>query len=93
VFVDAIEDFLQAPETKQGGSLNVLVGDLTAREHQVLELIAQGLDNSTIGVRLGISDRTARNHVSMIFSKLGVNKRAQAIVRAREAGFGRKVDR
>jgi pimeloyl-ACP methyl ester carboxylesterase/DNA-binding CsgD family transcriptional regulator len=93
VFVDAIEDFLQAPETKQGGSLNVLLGDLTAREHQVLELIAQGLDNSTIGVRLGISDRTARNHVSMIFSKLGVNKRAQAIVRAREAGFGRKVDR
>ena len=38
---------------------------------------------------LGISERTARNHVSTIFSKLGVNKRAQAIVRAREAGFGR----
>jgi DNA-binding NarL/FixJ family response regulator len=47
----------------------------------------------TIGLWLGISGRTARNHVSTIFSKLGVNKRAQAIVCAREAGFGRKADR
>jgi pimeloyl-ACP methyl ester carboxylesterase/DNA-binding CsgD family transcriptional regulator len=92
-FVDAIEEFLPAPEPKPGSLPNALLGDLTAREHQVLELIAQGLDNATIASRLGISERTARNHVSMIFSKLGVNKRAQAIVRAREAGFGRKVDR
>jgi DNA-binding NarL/FixJ family response regulator len=92
-FVDAIEEFLPAPEPKPGGSLNALLGDLTAREHQVLELVAQGLDNTTIASRLGISERTARNHVSMIFSKLGVNKRAQAIVRAREAGFGSKADR
>jgi pimeloyl-ACP methyl ester carboxylesterase/DNA-binding CsgD family transcriptional regulator len=92
-FVDAIEDFLPAPEPKLAGSLKTLLADLTAREHQVLELIAQGLDNTTIASRLGISERTARNHVSIIFSKLRVNKRAQAIVCAREAGFGRKVDR
>jgi DNA-binding NarL/FixJ family response regulator len=55
----------------------------------VLELVAQGLDNDTIGTRLGISERTARNHVSIILGKLGVNSRAQAIVRARDAGFGR----
>jgi DNA-binding NarL/FixJ family response regulator len=55
----------------------------------VLELIAQGLDNSTIGGRLGISEKTVRNHASVVFSKLGVNSRAQAIVRARDAGFGR----
>jgi DNA-binding NarL/FixJ family response regulator len=56
----------------------------------VLELIAQGLDNGTIAMQLGISQRTARNYVSVILSKLGVNSRAQAIVRARDAGFGKK---
>jgi hypothetical protein len=49
---------------------------------------AQGLDNGRIGARLGISERTARNHVSAILDKLGVGTRAQAIVRAREGGFG-----
>jgi pimeloyl-ACP methyl ester carboxylesterase/DNA-binding CsgD family transcriptional regulator len=92
-FIAAIEEFLPVREPTPGGSLSTLLGDLTAREHQVLELIAQGLDNGTIGLQLGISERTARNHVSTIFSKLGVNRRAQAIVRAREAGFGRKADR
>ena len=57
----------------------------------MLELVAQGLDNTTISKRLGISERTARNHVSTILSKLGVNSRAQAIVRAREAGFGQEL--
>ena len=57
----------------------------------MLELIAQGLDNGTIGARLGISEKTVRNHLSIILSKLCVNSRAQAIVRARDAGFGRKT--
>lgn len=61
------------------------------REHEVLELVAQGLDNDAIGKQLHISKRTARNHVSLILSKLGVKTRAQAIVRARDAGFGRKT--
>ena len=68
-----------------------MLDDLTAREHQVLELVAQGLDNDTIGTQLEISEKTARNHVSIIFSKLGINSRAQAIVRARDAGFGRSA--
>ena len=67
-----------------------MLDGLSARERQVLELVAQGLDNTTIGERLHISERTARNHVSAILAKLGINTRAQAIVRAREAGFGRK---
>jgi len=87
--VDAIDDFLQAPPAGPTGTGDRLIDDLTAREHQVLELIAQGLDNTAIGVRLHISERTARNHVSTILGKLGANTRAQAIVRAREAGFGR----
>jgi DNA-binding NarL/FixJ family response regulator len=58
-----------------------------------LDRLAQGLDNTTIAGQLGISEKTVRNQVSTIFSKLGVNSRAQAVVRARDAGFGRKASR
>jgi pimeloyl-ACP methyl ester carboxylesterase/DNA-binding CsgD family transcriptional regulator len=87
-FVEALDDFLPAPATPAGTG-DPLLDELTAREREVLELVAQGLDNATIGERLHISERTARNHVSAILAKLGVKTRAQAIVRAREAGFGR----
>jgi DNA-binding NarL/FixJ family response regulator len=83
-------EFLSIPEEGRIGTAYEVGSELTPGERQVLELIAQGHDNATIGLRLGISERTARNHVSLIFSKLGVNTRAQAIVRARDAGFGRK---
>lgn len=56
---------------------------LTGREREVLDLLAQGLPNKTIGARLGISEATARNHVSAILAKMGVRSRAEAIVRAR----------
>lgn len=62
--------------------------DLTAREREVLELIAQGRNNGDIAARLGLSQKTVRNHVSNILNKLQVVDRAQAIVRAREAGMG-----
>lgn len=61
---------------------------LTDREREVLELIAQGHNNSVIARHLVISPKTVRNHVSNIFAKLQVGDRAQAIVRAREAGLG-----
>lgn len=61
---------------------------LTDREHEVLDLLAQGRPNSAIATRLHISDKTVRNHVSNIFTKLAVADRAEAIVRAREAGLG-----
>ena len=63
---------------------------LTPREIEVIELLAAGLDSGTIGRRLGISAKTVRNRVSIIFDKLGVNSRPLAIVLARDAGFGRK---
>jgi pimeloyl-ACP methyl ester carboxylesterase/DNA-binding CsgD family transcriptional regulator len=87
---NALTRFLSIPTERGTGTACEVGSELTPRERQVLELIAQGHDNATIGLRLGISGRTARNHVSLIFSKLGVNTRAQAIVRARDAGFGRK---
>ena len=66
----------------------VALASLTARERQLLDLIASGLDNREIAERLVISDKTVRNHVSHIFDKLGVPNRGQAIVAARDAGLG-----
>lgn len=66
-----------------------LFPELTEREREVLALIAGGHNNEEIARRLVLSPKTVRNHVSNIFSKLQVADRAQAIVRAREAGMGR----
>ena len=63
--------------------------DLTARERDVLELIARGLDNLQIAAHLNISEKTVRNNITPIFDKLGVENRAQAIVKARDAGMGK----
>lgn len=71
------------------GSAGTAFGDLTEREREVLELIARGLDNAQIATQLSLSAKTVRNHINSIFNKLGAPNRAQAIVRAREAGFGR----
>jgi len=62
--------------------------DLTDREREVLELVARGRSNAEIGRQLMISAKTVRNHVSNVFAKLQVTDRAQAIIRAREAGLG-----
>lgn len=62
--------------------------ELTDREREILHLIAQGHSNTEIAERLLLSIKTVQNHVSNIFSKLQVADRAQAIVRARDAGLG-----
>jgi DNA-binding NarL/FixJ family response regulator len=62
--------------------------ELTERERVILGRIADGLDNGEIARELGLSVKTIRNHASNIFAKLQVAHRAQAIVRAREAGLG-----
>jgi DNA-binding NarL/FixJ family response regulator len=61
---------------------------LTERETEVLELIASGRSNSAIARALGLSEKTVRNNVSVIFAKLQVADRSEAIVRARRAGLG-----
>ena len=60
---------------------------LSPRERETLALLAEGLSNSEIAERLGISEKTVRNHLSHLFDKLGVWSRAQAIVFARDHGF------
>ncbi len=90
-FIDAITDFLPASAAGSSAMRDAFVGNLTKREHQVLELLAQGLDNRTIAAALSVSEKTVRNQVSTIFSKVGVGNRAQAVARARDAGLGRKT--
>ena len=63
--------------------------ELTARERQVLDLLAAGRSNHQIAERLGLSGKTVANHVSAIFGKLQVADRTQAVLRARDAGLGR----
>ena len=62
--------------------------ELTEREREVLALLAQGYTNAAIGERLMLSTKTVRNYVSTIFAKLQVADRAEAIIRARDAGLG-----
>jgi DNA-binding NarL/FixJ family response regulator len=62
---------------------------LTAREREVLDLVAAGRSNAQIAAALHLSPKTVRNVVSNVLTKLQVTDRAQAIVRAREAGLGR----
>lgn len=63
--------------------------ELTAREREILDLLAGGLSNAAIGHRLGVAAKTVANNISAIFAKLRVADRKQAIVRARDAGLGR----
>lgn len=66
--------------------------DLTAREHEILELVAQGHSNAYIADRFVLSLKTVRNHVSTILTKIGAHSRAEAVAMARDAGIGRSED-
>ena len=79
-------NFFSAP---QPASPEEAFPELTAREREILDLIAQGYSNAKIARRLYLSPKTVGNHISHIFTKLQVADRAQAIIRAREAGLGR----
>jgi DNA-binding NarL/FixJ family response regulator len=62
--------------------------DLTARERDILVLMATGAPNTAIATRLGLTEKTVRNNVSNIFAKLRVADRAAAVAQARDAGLG-----
>ncbi len=89
LFGSAIAERLMGFFSSAGSSANAQpFSDLTEREREILGLIAQGYGNPEIASRLFLSPKTVRNHISSIFDKLQVTDRAQAIVRAREAGMG-----
>ena len=76
------------PQGSANVAANGSLDELTVREREILERIAQGRDNAEIAAHLGLSEKTVRNNITRIFDKLGVETRAQAIVFAREAGIG-----
>lgn len=84
-FLAAVRDFLGADVASVVTGMN----GLTEREQAVLDGIARGLSNPEIADTLHISEKTVRNHITHIFSKLDVKNRGQAIVLARDAGLGR----
>jgi pimeloyl-ACP methyl ester carboxylesterase/DNA-binding CsgD family transcriptional regulator len=88
-FAAELDDFLPRAAAQARPARPSMAG-LTRREHEVLELVAQGLGNAAIGERVGMSEKTVRNNVSAILGKMGVHSRAEAIVKARDAGFGSK---
>jgi DNA-binding NarL/FixJ family response regulator len=82
-----LADLFQAPAPSP--SAPPALADLTQREHEVLDLLAAGASNDAIARQLFVSNKTVRNTVSGIYAKLHANGRAEAVVKAREAGFGR----
>jgi pimeloyl-ACP methyl ester carboxylesterase/DNA-binding CsgD family transcriptional regulator len=88
-FIAALRLFLTLHDGPAAPSWSDALDAFTERERDVLELLAQGLDNNEIAARLHLSEKTVRNHVTAVFAKLSVSSRGHAIVRAREAGFGK----
>jgi pimeloyl-ACP methyl ester carboxylesterase/DNA-binding CsgD family transcriptional regulator len=84
-FQDAVLEF--TGQTASAPSPDPAFDALSRRERETLALLAEGLSNAEIAERLGISEKTVRNHLSHLFDKLGVWSRAQAIVFARDHGF------
>jgi pimeloyl-ACP methyl ester carboxylesterase len=85
----AFERFCQAVTEFVAGPAARATPPMTPRERELLHAVARGLDNLQIAAHLGIAEKTVRNALSRLYARLGVEGRPQAIVRARELGFGR----
>ncbi len=81
-FIEAMAAFIHAPQHTAAAS------GFTPRERALLHLVAAGRDNLQIGAELGLADKTVRNGLSRLYRRLDVEGRPQAVVRARELGFG-----
>jgi DNA-binding NarL/FixJ family response regulator len=77
---------------RRRGAANRPFAELTKREFDILELVAEGLDNHAIARRLVLSPKTVRNHVSNVLAKLNVADRSHAIVLSRQRGLGQAGD-
>jgi PAS domain S-box-containing protein len=86
-FSRSVMDKLATLRNPRGSEQQRPTADLTPREREVLGLICQGLDDRGIAGKLALSGKTVRNHVASIYAKIGVNRRAAAVVWARERGL------
>jgi pimeloyl-ACP methyl ester carboxylesterase len=89
-FFEELRTFIPAAPEAAG---RARFATLTARELEILERLAHGLDNAQIAAHLQLSEKTVRNYISQMFDKLGVENRGQAIVLARESGLGARKSR
>jgi pimeloyl-ACP methyl ester carboxylesterase/DNA-binding CsgD family transcriptional regulator len=87
-WVEAVIEFLPQRGAPTDSSVFTT---LTPRQLELLELLAQGRDNAQIAAALGLSEKTVRNHITGIFDRLEVENRSQAIVLARDSGFGQRL--
>jgi DNA-binding NarL/FixJ family response regulator len=78
---------VEAVRPAPGGSEAVGEVDLTARETEVLQLVAQGMTNKAIGYQLSISEHTVKFHLNAILGKLGAQSRTDAVVKATRQGL------
>lgn len=88
-FMAQAQDFVREIFSKEAAS-SPIAPALSAREAELAEWVAQGLDNHQIAAQLGLSEKTVRNRVSELLDRLGVETRARAIVLMRESGYGRR---
>ncbi len=89
IAIRVLNFFHDNPSQSKSKSSPAVFPELTDREREILDSIARGETNDDIAEQLTISLKTVRNHVSSIFNKLQVTNRAQAVIRARDAGLGK----
>lgn len=87
LFCDAFRGFLGGAPATPVASGSPHFSELTGRELEILRLLANGMSNAEIAKRVFISEKTVRNHLTSVFSKLGVDSRSKAIVLARSSGL------
>ena len=90
-FFEELNAFVPSDRSPPASGSAAPLARLTAREAEILERIAQGLDNAQIAAHLELSEKTVRNHITHIFDKIGVENRGKAILWARAAGLGERT--
>ncbi|OCP25124.1 MULTISPECIES: response regulator transcription factor [unclassified Ensifer] len=81
----ALSAKLLSNRTRGPGNLSALVANLTAREHEVLQLVAAGMSNKHVARKLDLQEKTVKHHMTQIMAKLGVSNRTEAAMVLRDA--------
>ena len=82
-----VAELMRLPRSRESLGEDSLIEPLTAREKEVLQLMAQGLANKQIALSLGISEHTVKFHLSSLYAKFGISSRTEAVRRGIELGL------